>query len=149
MELTKAIRNEQSQNTLKHVYAITKLCTLLKERKQTRQKGPAKTEPIKIYARQLNITSEGAANSEGANKIPPTLTQPRYYLCYHALHVAASIIIEEPHHVRTFTGPRKFGDPPVSNKSTFETKQSNSNIHTSELHICHCRSQLRKIIGIS
>ena len=90
---------------------------------------------------QPNITSEGASTSEGDNKIPPashlpiisqynennnpqtdpTLSQPRCSLSSHALHVAESAIIEEPHHVKTFTGPRKFSDPPLSNKSTFET----------------------------
>ena len=140
-ELTKTIINNPSKNTLKHVNAIIKLRMLLQERKENRQKWPAEPEAIKIYARQPNITSVGAANSEGANKVPPTshlatisqgdkndnphtdptLSHPRCYLCSHVPHVAASVIIEEPHHVKTFTGPLKFGDPPLSNTSTFET----------------------------
>ena len=87
---------------------------LLQERKRIQQNGPTEPEPIKIHARQPNITSKGAATSEGSNKIP------QYSFCSHALHVSASVIITEPKHVKTFTGPRKFGDPPLSNKSTFE-----------------------------
>ena len=115
MELTKAIENEPSKNTLEHVHAIITLRTILQERKQMRQKGPTEPEPIEINARQPNITSEGATTYEGANKIR------QYSLCSHVRHVAASFIIEEPHHVNTFTGRKKFGNPPLSNKSTFET----------------------------
>ena len=49
---------------------------LLQERKETRKKWPAEPEPIKIYAPQPNITSEGAATSEGTNEIPPTSHLP-------------------------------------------------------------------------
>ena len=94
-----------------------------------------------MYARRPNITSDVAATSEGANKVPQTLHLPiisqndkndnpheyltllqqQYSLRSHALHVAASVIIKEPHHVKTFTQHRKFGDPPLSDKSKFET----------------------------
>ena len=98
MELTKAIENEPSKNTLEHVHAIITLRTILQERKQMRQKGPTEPEPIEINARQPNITSEGATTYEGANKIR------QYSLCSHVRHVVTSFIIEEPHHVNTFTG---------------------------------------------
>ena len=112
-ELTKAVRNEPSKNTLEHIDTIIKMRTLLQERKGNWQKGPAEPEAIKIYTRQPNITSKGSATYEGSNKVPPTshlpkisqdnendnphanptLSQPWYYLCSHALHVAASVII--------------------------------------------------------
>ena len=101
---------------IKHVNTIITLRTILQERKQIRKKGPTEPEPIKIHACQPNTTSDGASTSKGINKIPLESLRS------HARHVAASVIIEESHHVKTFTEPQKVGDTPLSNKSNFETK---------------------------
>ena len=141
MELNKAIKNEPSKNTLEHVDAIIKLRIILQERKQRLQKIP-EPEPIEIYARKPNITSKGAATSEGANTIP------QYYFRSQALRVAASVIIEETNHVKTFTGPQNFGDPPLSKNQPFKPT---INLKYTYLQITHTPLLIRTLgkIGIS
>ena len=56
MELTKAIKNEPSENTLEHVNVIIKLRTILQERKKIYKRDPQNLNPSKsMHANQTSL----------------------------------------------------------------------------------------------